>query len=385
MKCPVCRNETNPNDKECIICGFTELNVEFLNIEEAENWHQHVVIPCKAIWEKSQKDRYHKVGSFEVVGTTLIKYNYDHLHCPSVIAVPNGITTISSWAFNKVKTGYVVLPRSVTRIERYAFGNSRIEHLFIPDSVEHIGMHALGNREGTNVYFDFFSPNPDWGEKYGFDFPCEWGAPFYDWQAFERHVQNSDYSGRYSHVRCYWKNEWIDLLHGKSNHPLCLPSKKELVMVDRNDVTIVFNGYSLGAGITTSDEDGNEIETTGLYIGLLVNNRAHHPIKIDRITFDGITLESQDRAITIEPDSFKEYCLQFAAVDEDDSDELLDLDTGFPETYELGLSFDLSIPGEKKQQYKFDLSRLININAPGIGLNYTDYENAINQDYSICK
>lgn len=382
MKCPVCKNECSTGETACGVCGFTELNVEFLNVEEAENWHRHVVAPCKAIWENARKRDYRKLGDFEIVGSTLIKYNYDHLRCPSVIAVPHGITTISSWAFNKVQTGYVILPNTVTQLEKYAFGNSRIEHLFIPNSVKHIGMHALGNREGTNVYFDFSGPNSNWGEEYGFNFPCEWGSPFYDWKAFERHVENSDFSSRYDYVRCYWKNEWVDILRGKPDQVLCLPSKKELVMVEKSDITIVFNGYSLGEGITILDEDGEETDTNGLYIGLLVNNRSNQSITINELSFDGLALKCQEDTILIEPHSFKEYCLQFVAVDENDSDELLALDAAFPETSGLGFSFALSgIDG--RHQYDYNLSRLISVNAPGKGLNYEDFKNAVNQDYSI--
>ncbi len=60
MKCPVCKNECNINDKECSICGFTELNVEFLNEEEAAEWEGVVLKPCRSLWN-AHKNMYDKL------------------------------------------------------------------------------------------------------------------------------------------------------------------------------------------------------------------------------------------------------------------------------------------------------------------------------------
>ena len=55
MKCPVCKKEFKETDKACPTCSFTELNVEFLNAEEGEQWHRAVVMPARALWNATQK------------------------------------------------------------------------------------------------------------------------------------------------------------------------------------------------------------------------------------------------------------------------------------------------------------------------------------------
>lgn len=389
-KCPVCKSEVHPGSKECCICGFTDLNAEFLNIEEAEIWQKQVVEPCKAIWQRSAQNKYRKMGKFEVVGTTLIKYNYNHLEADSLILIPYGITTISSWAFNSVRAGYVILPNTVTTIENFAFGNSIIEHLYIPSSVAHIGMFAVGNREGTNVYLDFTAPNPNWGDskggKFGFNRPAEWGSPFYDWNKFKRYVDNSDFSHIHDNVRCFWKNEWVDLLHNPDvsvENPVCLPSKKELVIDKPYGIAIVYNGYFIGDVEQVYDEDGDEIHLSTIEISLLINNITHQPITITATSFEGMDLEASEQAIVIEPNTVKECWLQYSAQDEDDNDRILDLDTGFPETPGLRFSFDMSIANGRNLHYDCDFSRLNNINAPGKGMNIEDLEKAKKQKYSL--
>lgn len=82
MKCPVCKNETNPNDKECTICGFTELNVEFLSVEEAESWHRAVVMPARALWNATQKMHEKALAEYQKLEkkTATLKKRYDALY-----------------------------------------------------------------------------------------------------------------------------------------------------------------------------------------------------------------------------------------------------------------------------------------------------------------
>lgn len=54
MKCPVCKNNCKKSDSKCTTCGFTELNVEFINLEEAEAWERSVLRPCRALWNATQ-------------------------------------------------------------------------------------------------------------------------------------------------------------------------------------------------------------------------------------------------------------------------------------------------------------------------------------------
>ena len=60
MKCPICKNECDINDKECSICGFTELNAEFLNQEEAAEWERTVLKLCRSLWD-AHKNMYDKL------------------------------------------------------------------------------------------------------------------------------------------------------------------------------------------------------------------------------------------------------------------------------------------------------------------------------------
>lgn len=49
-KCPVCKNDCAISERVCKKCGFTELHVEFINMEEAQAWEQTVLKPCRALW-----------------------------------------------------------------------------------------------------------------------------------------------------------------------------------------------------------------------------------------------------------------------------------------------------------------------------------------------
>ena len=59
-KCPVCKGEVGAADKECLTCGFTELHVEFVNVEEAQAWERSVLRPCRALWRAT--DNMYKVA-----------------------------------------------------------------------------------------------------------------------------------------------------------------------------------------------------------------------------------------------------------------------------------------------------------------------------------
>lgn len=53
-KCPVCKSTCKETDNMCQTCGFTELHVEFINVEEATAWERNVLRPCRALWNASQ-------------------------------------------------------------------------------------------------------------------------------------------------------------------------------------------------------------------------------------------------------------------------------------------------------------------------------------------
>ena len=50
MKCPVCKTEQTT--QICENCGFSELNIEFVNVDEAQLWENTVLKQCRNIYEK---------------------------------------------------------------------------------------------------------------------------------------------------------------------------------------------------------------------------------------------------------------------------------------------------------------------------------------------
>lgn len=59
-KCPVCKSEHTSDATSCSVCGFTELHVEFVNVEEARAWERTVLRPCRALWRAT--DNMYKVA-----------------------------------------------------------------------------------------------------------------------------------------------------------------------------------------------------------------------------------------------------------------------------------------------------------------------------------
>ena len=74
MKCPVCKNECALDDKECSVCGFTELNLEFLNAEDALLWKNTVLEPYRLYWQSTiRKIESREVSNNEVFKEILVK------------------------------------------------------------------------------------------------------------------------------------------------------------------------------------------------------------------------------------------------------------------------------------------------------------------------
>ena len=51
ITCPVCRNKCSDNATECDRCGFKELQVTFINEDEANYWAEHTLKPYVVQWE----------------------------------------------------------------------------------------------------------------------------------------------------------------------------------------------------------------------------------------------------------------------------------------------------------------------------------------------
>lgn len=54
MKCPVCRNNQLNSSKICSVCGFSQLQRDFVSEEDAKQWMNNVVFPCRSVWEHAQ-------------------------------------------------------------------------------------------------------------------------------------------------------------------------------------------------------------------------------------------------------------------------------------------------------------------------------------------
>lgn len=52
MRCPVCKQECD-SEIVCGNCGFDQLQIEFLNREEAAHWLNNVVVPYREKWQQS--------------------------------------------------------------------------------------------------------------------------------------------------------------------------------------------------------------------------------------------------------------------------------------------------------------------------------------------
>lgn len=54
MKCPVCKESILIHELLCQHCGFADLHREFINVADALDWEQQVVIPYRTKWEEQQ-------------------------------------------------------------------------------------------------------------------------------------------------------------------------------------------------------------------------------------------------------------------------------------------------------------------------------------------
>ena len=55
MLCPVCKTECG-TETVCKECGFDQIQVEFLNREEATLWMETVVVPYREKWQSNQTE-----------------------------------------------------------------------------------------------------------------------------------------------------------------------------------------------------------------------------------------------------------------------------------------------------------------------------------------
>lgn len=55
MKCPVCRSKCDQNAHQCRVCDFNRINMDFLNVADAEAWKKNVEF-AKIVWFMREDD-----------------------------------------------------------------------------------------------------------------------------------------------------------------------------------------------------------------------------------------------------------------------------------------------------------------------------------------
>ena len=79
---------------------------------------------------------------FQIEGTTLVKYDFDHQE--EIAVVPDGVEVIGKYAFYvREKVKQIIIPPTVREIGVCAFMESGIETVIIPDTVTKLGNEAF--------------------------------------------------------------------------------------------------------------------------------------------------------------------------------------------------------------------------------------------------
>ena len=141
MKCPVCKTECHELNT-CPECGFKQLNPEFINRADMENWIQNVVWPHRErYWERIK-------SIFQIKNRRLFKVdlNYWTTQNPNateiILSIPYGVECVASNCFCELipidgpanphkelpPLRSVYIPKTVSTIESWAFDSvTRIE------------------------------------------------------------------------------------------------------------------------------------------------------------------------------------------------------------------------------------------------------------------
>ena len=76
MKCPVCRNYIDATAHSCSVCGFDRINIDFLNVDDAEAWKRNVKF-AKIVWFMNENDESfdHFNSGCNTIERTLLQLN----------------------------------------------------------------------------------------------------------------------------------------------------------------------------------------------------------------------------------------------------------------------------------------------------------------------
>lgn len=112
----------------------TGINLDKVQNADIEGKNETVTIPGP--------EKYDNINGFILRGSKLVKYHGTDIE----IVIPEGITEIDNFAFDKSKASTIILPSSIVKIGSYAFSNcKKIKKIDIPDSVTIVGDNVFSN------------------------------------------------------------------------------------------------------------------------------------------------------------------------------------------------------------------------------------------------
>lgn len=111
MKCPVCRNYCDTTAHSCVVCGFDRINMDFLNIDDAEAWKRDVKV-AKLIWfmdENNESFKRRNPGCNTIERTILQLNTYFSFNeqLEYITKNPNNLTA-RSWFIDSLREIYVL-------------------------------------------------------------------------------------------------------------------------------------------------------------------------------------------------------------------------------------------------------------------------------------
>lgn len=200
MKCPVCKTELQDGMIKCPACEFEDLSREFVNVSDAANWVDTVVVPYRNKWESKRNrsplsmyqelvaSQLNRVLSEETVasdfeydvdeqGAIITRYNgsSESVVIPreidghvvyklgnnlfykceelQVVTLPDSLTEIGNGTFMCTSIRTITLPSNIRTIGRSAFSLGKLESINLPDSLTVLGESVFGYSKIKEIVF----------------------------------------------------------------------------------------------------------------------------------------------------------------------------------------------------------------------------------------
>lgn len=172
MKCPVCKNKIDDENKTCPICKFDDLHHYFINTNDATEWMEKIVVPYRNQWNHKPKtetgdlfqtmfskqlERLNTISNEHIERKCDFRYHSDsngvvissYIGSNSHVTIPdtidgNLVRGIGDSAFKDNKIiETVTLPNTIRFIGNEAFSKSSIKTIDLGESVKYIYSHAF--------------------------------------------------------------------------------------------------------------------------------------------------------------------------------------------------------------------------------------------------